>query len=68
MPEEELLGRGFAQGGAGTVSRWQEQHGQGNGVKTKASEFREIERTSVWLSLGYFLEGEVKDDTTAVGS
>lgn len=36
--------------------------------KPRLGEFRELERTSVWLSLSYFLEGEVEDSTTMVGS
>lgn len=36
--------------------------------KPRLVRFKEIETTSVWPSLGYFLEEEVKDDTTVVGS
>lgn len=54
--------------GTGTTSRRQEQHAGGGECMPRLGVFKEAERTSVWLSLSYFLEVEVEDTATWVGS
>lgn len=54
----DCTGRGQVQypGGRSSTVRVMES-------KPRLGEFKEIERTSVWLSLSYFLEGVVEDST-----